>query len=307
MCQECLDIYYKLKSTSQELKTLYYFDFNKKMNINIEDKYGNTPLHIACNLGKIHVVKHLLKNINININHKRKDGTHCLSVLTKNKYDIIKLLLDNGFDINLTDNYGNTLLMKYIEHHETKILNLLCKYKPDLHITNNNNKTIYDMLLGNNFYKINDKSTYKIIFEPKLQFIEVEPEIKTKVNALKIPNNQIIISLSNIIQTKKFAISANSNFGIMTKEDKLKLYELNITESCLLDIKNENLDIVYRLGLLLINHELYISSFMFWKNGYSDGIYNIFEITYDELLIHIKNKFDLDLNQYHDIKLLKIE
>ena len=67
--------------------------------INVEDKYGNTPLYMACYYDHLPVVEYLTSDINSN------KGSHPLIVATdKERLNIVKYLIDSkGCDINVRE------------------------------------------------------------------------------------------------------------------------------------------------------------------------------------------------------------
>ena len=87
---------------------------NNKNNINIQDKDGDTPLHIAVFLCNYEIIKILLDN-DANINIKDKYGQtpiHRLyfGIKDDNINKIIKLLEQKNINFSTVDNLGNTVL-----------------------------------------------------------------------------------------------------------------------------------------------------------------------------------------------------
>ena len=74
------------------------------------DIHGNSPLHIACMLGHIHIVEYLTKEIGCDPNRRNKIGMSCISIAVKYKQiGILKILLDNfPCDLNLLDSRGKS-------------------------------------------------------------------------------------------------------------------------------------------------------------------------------------------------------
>jgi hypothetical protein len=85
-------------------------DKNNELNINIQNEYGNTPLHFACVYNNIEMVKLLLKYKNVDVNMQNVDKETPLHIACELcNFDIIKLLLDhNAVDINLQNNKNET-------------------------------------------------------------------------------------------------------------------------------------------------------------------------------------------------------
>ncbi|XP_044254562.1 LOW QUALITY PROTEIN: uncharacterized protein LOC123005037 [Tribolium madens] len=91
-----------------------------KNTIDEEDKYGRTPLYLACQLGLYNIVKLLIEN-GANVNYSTPLHVSCLHACD----NIVKLLLQAGSNINATDSYNITPLhiACWNGHHTTvKIL-----------------------------------------------------------------------------------------------------------------------------------------------------------------------------------------
>ena len=83
------------------------------VNVNTTDERGNTILHFAAIFGRKETVEFLLKNQEINVNAKNKDGytplLYCAAIFDHT--DIVETLLTTqGIDVNAKDNNGNTSL-----------------------------------------------------------------------------------------------------------------------------------------------------------------------------------------------------
>ena len=115
----------KSESKSSEMSPIVFFDSMKIFdivrdndisqlkelikagaNLNIEDKYGRSPLHYAQSVEQIKI----LLEAGANINNTDEDGKTCLFLLFDDQLELMKLLINSGADINHQDNYGYTLL-----------------------------------------------------------------------------------------------------------------------------------------------------------------------------------------------------
>ena len=99
---------------NNQKKDLLYTLKNNKNNINIQDKDGDTPLHIAVFLCNYDIVKILLDN-GADTNIKDKYGQTAIHRLYFGIKDddinkIIKLLEDKNVNFYAIDNLGNTVL-----------------------------------------------------------------------------------------------------------------------------------------------------------------------------------------------------
>ena len=128
------------------------------------------------------------------------------------KEKILKIILENKFNINYQNELGETLLHVAIAKSDIKLINLLLKYSPNKNIkTYNDNLTVFDYALTqenssiisllekneinvrNNLYTIyfNDRHN-KIIgqFPSKKNDIKVEEDSNNILNSIKSRNNQ---------------------------------------------------------------------------------------------------------------------
>jgi ankyrin repeat protein len=133
---------------------------NKNININEQDKDGDTPLHIAIFLCNIKIINILLK-YNANLLIKDKWGQipiHrlCFSINDIKIVDLVNIFLKHNANIfNEQDNYGNTtlhLILKHIiknnivldDNHKILIKNI--KKKMNLKLKNQDNQNINDLI-----------------------------------------------------------------------------------------------------------------------------------------------------------------
>ncbi|RZC32917.1 Ankyrin repeat domain containing protein, partial [Asbolus verrucosus] len=85
---------------------------NNKAKINVNDKLGLTPLHLAAANGHLEVVKMLNRiEYKVNVNMKTIKGISPLQHATgMEDLELTKLLLENGADPNLKNNEGYAIL-----------------------------------------------------------------------------------------------------------------------------------------------------------------------------------------------------
>ena len=106
--------------------------------INDTDDNGNTALLLACKDNLIYIVETLIKN-NADVNLSDKDGDTPLMMASTPK--IIDILLNvNNIDINKTDQYGNSALIKSYNNN-MKLEKLLNQKNIDVNIQNKWGKT----------------------------------------------------------------------------------------------------------------------------------------------------------------------
>jgi ankyrin repeat protein len=151
---------FKLIANNQKDKLNSVLKNNEEnLDINIQDKDGDTPLHIAVFLCNLDIIKILIKN-GASINIKDKWGQTAIHRLYFCMNDnqilkIIELLHINKANFNQIDNFGNTVLhlalkqiikleIKLNENHY-KFINKL-KSLISIDIKNNENISIKDLL-----------------------------------------------------------------------------------------------------------------------------------------------------------------
>ena len=110
-----------------------------KININITDKYFNTPLHISTKNDNIEISKLLLDNgARQNIpNFKSYYPLHY--AIENNNINMINLLLDKHADINCIDLLGNSPLHISVKLNNINLIKHLIENNADINITNNLN------------------------------------------------------------------------------------------------------------------------------------------------------------------------
>src|SRR5439155_1023081 len=98
---------------------------------------------------------------NINLNLQNKDGNTILHLATYNiNHYIIGQLLTKKLDLSLQNNDGNTILHLVILtcKHDLKLIDIVfkykCKCKCNLNMKNKDEKTIYDLMKNNGLLKI---------------------------------------------------------------------------------------------------------------------------------------------------------
>ena len=125
-----------------------HIDLVKKMlrygvDVNVNDKYGNTPLYWASMCGYTEVVKLLLAH-GADVNVKDNDGSTPLYwASSRGHTEIVKLLLAHGADVNVNvnDKYGNTPLFCASYEGHAEIVKLLLEHGADVNVKNNYGST----------------------------------------------------------------------------------------------------------------------------------------------------------------------
>ncbi|RXR17721.1 ankyrin repeat domain-containing protein [Flavobacterium amnicola] len=125
--------------TVAELKELIKSDPNS---INALNKDGYSPLILACYKGNVEVAEFLIKNVK-DINYVSGMGTALMAATVKQNVSIVKLLLENKANPNISDANGSTALIYASIFKSYEIVDLLIKHKGDnAHKDNRGNSAI---------------------------------------------------------------------------------------------------------------------------------------------------------------------
>ena len=159
------------------------------IDINSKDKEGKTLLVYAIEEEDKFIVNYLLENqasiqlINQNIKYLRKltknkkenkkELLENFEFRMKNKFNIIKILLEYGLDIEAKDEEGKTLLFYAIEDENEFIVNYLLENHASIQPINENIKCLKELTKNN---KENEKELLKIF----------EFRMKNKFNIIKL-------------------------------------------------------------------------------------------------------------------------
>ena len=116
-------------------------DYNA--NANIADKHGWTPLILAAKKGYLTITKTLLSAPNIDIDARKPDvGTALMVAADNGEDDIVKVLIDHGADVNITDDDNWTPLIWAAEQGYLPIVKtLLSAPQIDINAKRINGKT----------------------------------------------------------------------------------------------------------------------------------------------------------------------
>lgn len=109
-------------STNKEQEDISSFSKIKKLDFD----NGATSLHRACSLGNIdHVLK--IINFGVNINSKNLDkNTPLIYAVSHQHYEIAKILIEQGAEVNTLNMFGESALFISIDHeYSLKIIKLL--------------------------------------------------------------------------------------------------------------------------------------------------------------------------------------
>jgi len=121
---------------------------DKRVDINKENGYGETPFWISCCKGNIEIVKLLLNDQRVDINKGNLFGETPFAIACFNQHTgVMKLLLnDNRVDVNKAENYSRTPFYIACRYGQIEIVKLLlvCRREVDINKKDNDGKTGLD-------------------------------------------------------------------------------------------------------------------------------------------------------------------
>lgn len=183
-------------------------------NIDAKNKFGMTPLHIAADGGYNKIVELLLKeNANINALEDNNNYTPLMIAVEKNNPSLVQYFIDEGADLNLQDNEGNTALHIAFENGYNEIADKLIAQKANQNILNSNKQTAEDIKKSKEQKSTTSKS----------------PELKTQIKEaaskffILLNNSEKIPQLSDLVKFIN-ANAFNINFKDTNDDTPLLIY-----------------------------------------------------------------------------------
>ena len=128
---------------------------------NMRSSTGKTALMLAVKNNFLMVVITLLEN-KVDVNLKDKDGNTALMLANTNK--IIDKLLLAGADPNITNNYGETVIMRDLKHGYPTVekIQKMLQYGLDLDIEDIGGRNFYVLLKNRLQYNTTDKKLFEL-------------------------------------------------------------------------------------------------------------------------------------------------
>lgn len=119
------------------------FLIENNVDVNNTNNLDQTPLYIATFDGKLEIVKSLIQKGKANLNKCDKVGHSCLWVACqKQRIEILKLLVENGMNPNITDKNGQTgLWIASFEGHLEVVRFLVEKCQVDINKSTNSDQS----------------------------------------------------------------------------------------------------------------------------------------------------------------------
>ncbi len=132
--------------TLQEIEQLYS---QNKNCINEINENGFSPLILACYKGNSEIAKFLIEKKS-NIDYVSDEGTALMAAIVRRKNELVKLLLENGANPNLSNLQKTTALMYAVQFKNIESVKLLLQYKADKTIVNKDQKTAFEIAVFTN-------------------------------------------------------------------------------------------------------------------------------------------------------------
>lgn len=95
-----------------------------------------TPLLSSCSAGKYEVVKYLLEQPEIQVNHMNKMNCSSLHYACKGFPQIVDLLIEHNAQLNVKNKYGETPLHRAVASRKLGIVNRLIEEKANIDTQN---------------------------------------------------------------------------------------------------------------------------------------------------------------------------
>ena len=182
---------------SKNLNNLIILLINIGLSINLKDKKGQTPIHLACYNDNINIVKYVIENCNFNINDVDYDGDTLiinssslnytdlslflidsnsnLKLCCKKKlsplhwscfhlnFEVSQALINKNIDINIKNQYGDTPLHFACMSFNINFLIFLISNGANIYIKNNKNISALD--LCNNINNLKKKNYHNVLIK----------------------------------------------------------------------------------------------------------------------------------------------
>jgi ankyrin repeat protein len=121
----------------------------KGANIDLPNKEGSTSLHFAASKGNMEMVIGLLEK-GATLEAKDKHGNTSLDrAIFKRQFQLTKVLLEKGSDVNARNHRGFTPLHRAVKIGDASLIQLMIKHGADLTLKSNEGETALDMAKGN--------------------------------------------------------------------------------------------------------------------------------------------------------------
>jgi len=231
------------------------------IDINSKDKEGKTLLVYAIEEEDKFIVNYLLENhasiqlINQNIKYLRKltknkkenkkELLENFEFRMKNKFNIIKILLEYGLDIEAKDEEGKTLLFYAIEDENELIVNYLLENHASIQPINENIKYLKELTKNN---KENEKEllkTFEFRMKNKLNIIKLLLKYGLDINAEDEERKTLLLYVIDEVNESLFYYLLKNK----TSHESLQAINIKVLLKFIFNtIENENENVLNKLS-----------------------------------------------------------
>jgi ankyrin repeat protein len=225
-----------------------------RVNADVKDRYGQTPLFYAAENGCEGTVKLLLETKRVNAEFKDNCGRTPLSRAAANGHErtVQRLLATKGIDVDLKDNYGQTPLSCAAENGHEGTVKLLLEHEADveakdnvgrtplLYAVKNGNAAIVKLLLATNRVDVSSKDYYNstpLSVAARLGHKDIVEFLLTKSPALNVRDN---FGRSPLWWARRTRYPEIANLLQKCKEDSIIIQDDDLTSTKILVANNKS-------------------------------------------------------------------
>jgi len=129
----------------KSMRVTEYLLSSKNIDVDLSNKYGETPLMIASINGDLPIVKSLVLEKNARVDHIAWTPLHY--ACTKGHLEVAQFLVANGASVDSTSLNGTTPLMMAVQSGNEELIKFLLDKGADLRIRNSNGLSAIDIAL----------------------------------------------------------------------------------------------------------------------------------------------------------------
>jgi len=176
--------------------------------VNETNDFGDNCLFIAAKMGNINMVKYIVENTNIDINHANSDGSALLIALTQGHMEIVNYFLDSTkINIHLKNSHGEGIYHLAAKTGNSNLIEKLLKIDKEKRIGDLNNIGRHCLFNVVDSYAIHKNYWCFELIQENLSDDELLQRDKNGMNILDFTINSQFINIngSKIDRTKLYA------------------------------------------------------------------------------------------------------